>query len=175
MRLSLSGTHLRVSSKVDQMTCCRPACFAAWAMLLGLVELLLRREVFPEECDAVGAVGAFESLLEALQVLDVGLNNLGTQLGQFLGLFRVDVSRERTCGETAARVTQDGTDQPASLRAGRTCYCYGLSFQPQCSPFWNLKHTRWPELYLTGPPTKHPVAGIIEALVKLKHLRDSDE
>ena len=33
MRLSLSGTHLRVSSSVDQITCATPACFAACAMV----------------------------------------------------------------------------------------------------------------------------------------------
>src|SRR3989442_7621115 len=31
-RSSLKGTHFRVSSKVDQMACWSPACFAAWAM-----------------------------------------------------------------------------------------------------------------------------------------------
>ncbi len=35
MRSSLSGTHLRVSSSVDQMTCSMPASFAAWAMSLA--------------------------------------------------------------------------------------------------------------------------------------------
>ncbi len=32
MRVSLNGTHLRVSSRVDQITCSRPACLAASAM-----------------------------------------------------------------------------------------------------------------------------------------------
>ena len=32
MRLSVSGTHLRVSSRVDQTTCFTPASLAAWAM-----------------------------------------------------------------------------------------------------------------------------------------------
>ena len=36
MRLSLSGTQRRVSSSVDQITCCRPACFAASAMAAAL-------------------------------------------------------------------------------------------------------------------------------------------
>ena len=35
MRRSSRGTHFRVSSRVDQMTCRTPACFAASAMLFA--------------------------------------------------------------------------------------------------------------------------------------------
>ena len=66
------------------MTCCRPASFAAWAIAVACANLLLGREVLPEERDAERPVGAFECPLQTLHVINVGGDNLGTKLGQVL-------------------------------------------------------------------------------------------
>ncbi len=84
----------------------------------GFGQLLLGREVRPEERDAVRSIGALEGPLQALHVIDVGRDDLRAQLGQFFGLVGIGVSRDRARGEAAALVAQDGADQAAALRAG---------------------------------------------------------
>ncbi len=94
----------------------------------GLGDLLLRRKVRPEKRQTVCPVGALKRLLQALHVVDVGCDDLGAQLCQLFRLVRVGVPGQRARGETATRVAQDRTHQPAALRAGCTRYGNDLLF-----------------------------------------------
>ena len=112
IRLSLSGTHFRVSSRVDQMTCWTPACLRRLAPWPWPPHLLLGRKVLPEERDAIGAVGAPERLFQALLVLDVRRDDLGAQSAKFFRLVGPGVSRECARRESAAPVLQNGAARP---------------------------------------------------------------
>jgi hypothetical protein len=84
--------------------------------------------VLPKERDAERPIGAFERTLQTLYVVNVGGNNLGTELGQLCRLVRVDVSCKCARGEAATDITQDGADQAAALRAGCTHHSDHLLF-----------------------------------------------
>ena len=100
----------------------------------GVGQFLLRRKMGPEEGDAEGPVGPFESALQALDVVNVGRDHLGAQTGQRFRLVGVGVSGECARGEIARRVVQDGADQTATLRPGGSYYsddllsCHVISF-----------------------------------------------
>jgi hypothetical protein len=84
--------------------------------------------MLPEERDAECPVGAFESSLQTLHIINVGGDNLSTKPGQFCRLVRVDVSRKCTRGEATIDIAQDGADHAATLRAGCTYDCDHLLF-----------------------------------------------
>ena len=92
--------------------------FRRGGLVLGLFDLLLRREVLPEVRHAERAVRARERTLEAALVVEVGLDDLGTGGGERLGRFLARVSRHRADGESAVRVGQDRAGEPSALCAG---------------------------------------------------------
>ena len=72
----------------------------------------------PEERDAVGAVGAGERALQALDIVDVGRDDLGAERGEGAGLVGLDVAGEGAGREGTGFVAQDGAHQSAALGAG---------------------------------------------------------
>ena len=76
IRLSSSGTHLRVSSSVDQIACCTPAAFAACAMFLACACSRSTEKCSQKLVTQNTAVGAVEGALQALHVVDVGGDDL---------------------------------------------------------------------------------------------------
>ena len=87
--------------------------------VLGLSLLLLAREVLPEVRDAVDAVRARERLLEALDVVEIGLDDFGALRGEGLGLVLARIARDGAAREAAGRIRQNRADEAAALRAGR--------------------------------------------------------
>ncbi len=77
----------------------------------------------PEECDAIGAVGACECLLQTLFVIDVCCDDFRAQGREGFGLVAVHISRDCASGEVTALVGHDRLDQSAALRAGRAHHC----------------------------------------------------
>ena len=135
MRLSSAAMSLRVSSSVDQITCLTPAALRGVGDVLRLLLLLLGGEVLPEVRHAVHAVGAGERLLQALDVVDVGLDHLGARGLERLRLVLARIARDCASRESAVRIGQNRTRETAALGAGRThhrddflvCHC----FEPQ--------------------------------------------
>ena len=114
-----SGTQLRVSSSVDQITCCTPAALAAWAMVAGLGQLLLGREVLPEVGDAEGAVRAGERALRGSPGRRGRRSTTSAPAAASAWAFSESgVPGDRADGEPAVPVGQDRANQPAALRAG---------------------------------------------------------
>jgi hypothetical protein len=89
-------------------------------------ELLLRREVLPEEGDAERSPGSGERLLQTLRIADVGRRDLGAGGRQRPGLLRVDVPRDGAGRERPAGVVENGPHEATSLRAGRAHHCKDL-------------------------------------------------
>ena len=84
----------------------------------GLGQLLVGREVLPEERDAVGAVRSGKGAVHAFHVVDVHGDDLGAKLCQLLRPVGVDVARQGAGSEATGRIAGDGTDQSAALGAG---------------------------------------------------------
>ncbi len=78
------------------------------------LELSLRREVIPEESDAVGAVRAFERLLQSVGIVEVCLDDFHAEVGELAGLVGVGVAGQGAGGELAILVFQNcAYDSPA--------------------------------------------------------------
>jgi hypothetical protein len=90
--------------------------------VLRLRLFLLGGEVLPEIGDAVHAMRAGERLLEAFDVVDVGLHYLCAGGCQRLGFVLARIARDRANGKAAVRIGQDRASQSAALRTCRTYY-----------------------------------------------------
>jgi len=73
----------------------------------GLCFLLFGGEVLPEVRDRVHAVRAAKRRAQTLQVVQIGLHDFGTSLGEGVGAVLVRIARYRPAGELARGVAKD--------------------------------------------------------------------
>jgi hypothetical protein len=74
----------------------------------------------PKKRDAIRSVRAVECLLQTLDIVNISGHDFRAQLRQFLGLGSVDVPGECARSESTVRITHDGPDHAAALRARRS-------------------------------------------------------
>src|SRR5262249_19660132 len=86
--------------------------------VLRLLLLLLRGEVFPEIRHRVDAVRAGERFLQALDVVEIRLDDFGALGGKRLRFVAVRFARDGTQGEAARGIVQNRVGESATLRSG---------------------------------------------------------
>src|SRR5690606_22182459 len=88
--------------------------------VLGLGLFLVAREVFPEVRDGINAVGARESLLQALDVVEVRRDRLRALIRKGYRLVLARIPRYRAARELTRGIAENRATEAATLGARRT-------------------------------------------------------
>src|SRR5437867_1330993 len=113
--------------------------FRGFSQVPGLDSFLLRRHVLPEKRHAERTVGTVERTLQRFEVIHVGRNDFGTELGKRPGFVGVDVSCQSTGRELSAWIGKDGADQPATLASSCACHRDDFLFHKASSDVKSMK------------------------------------
>src|SRR5882672_7047895 len=79
--------------------------------------------MFPEVRHTIYAVSAGECLLQALDVVEIGLDHFSALGGEGLRFVFIWISSDRAAGKLAGLIVQNCATETPSLRTGRTHYC----------------------------------------------------
>ena len=142
MRESVSGTRLRVSSSVDQTTCCKLRGLCGLRHVARLAHLFGGREMFPVVGHAVRAVRAFKRLRERRFVVEIRLDDLGAELAQGFAFspFALRVmARARKPLDASARMARTRPPPcapvaPTTAMILEFCMRFSTSVRAQCTP-----------------------------------------
>ena len=135
MRSSSRAIQRRVSSSVDQMMCCTPACLCRSGHRSGLGHLPFRRKMLPVVGDAKRRRRPRKGPSDAGLIVEVRRDHVGSGFRQLHGLPRARVSGQPAGREAAGRIAEDRADQATSLRSG--CANDRNHF--------SIAHRAWPE------------------------------